>query len=83
MAFTVTLYQMVIFLLILSIGFFAGKKGIIARGYLPELSKLITTLVSLVLPNDRGSRILPHAGSGEAFAGSASALPPPSTDSVF
>lgn len=49
MAFEITLEGMIIFFLILSIGFAAGKLSIITRDYLPQFAKLITKIFLPVL----------------------------------
>ena len=49
MAFEITLERMIIFFLILSIGFAAGKLSIITRDYLPQFAKLITKIFLPVL----------------------------------
>lgn len=49
MAFEITLERMIIFFLILCVGFAAGKLSIITRDYLPQLAKLITKVFLPVL----------------------------------
>lgn len=49
MAFEITFERMVVFFLILCIGFSAGKLSIITRDYLPQLAKLITKVFLPVL----------------------------------
>ena len=44
MAFQVTLHQMIVFFLVLAVGFVAGKTRIIEKDYLPKFAKLITTI---------------------------------------
>ncbi len=44
MAFQVTLHQMVVFFLVLAVGFAAGKARVIEEDYLPKFAKLITTV---------------------------------------
>lgn len=44
MAFQVTLHQMIVFFLVLAVGFAAGKARIIEKDYLPKLAKLITSV---------------------------------------
>lgn len=44
MAFEITFERMVVFFLILCIGFSAGKLSIITRDYLPQFAKLITKI---------------------------------------
>ena len=49
MAFEITLERMIIFFLILSIGFAAEKLSIITRDYLPQFAKLIAKIFLPVL----------------------------------
>lgn len=49
MAFEITLERMIIFFLILFVGFATGKLSIITRDYLPQLAKLITKVFLPVL----------------------------------
>lgn len=44
MAFQVTLHQMIVFFLVLAVGFAAGKTHIIEKDYLPNFAKLITSV---------------------------------------
>ena len=44
MAFQITLHQMLIFLIIIVIGYIAAKRGLVTRDALPHLAKLITNI---------------------------------------
>ena len=49
MAFEVTLHRMIIFFIILAVGFIAGKTGVIKKDYLPNLAQIITKILLPVL----------------------------------
>lgn len=49
MAFQITLHQIIVFFLVLAIGFAAGKLGIIEKDYLPKFAKLITSVLLPVM----------------------------------
>ena len=49
MAFEVTLHQMIIFFLILAVGFVAGKKGVIKQESMPHLTQIISKILLPVL----------------------------------
>ena len=49
MAFEVTLHRMIIFFLILAVGFIAGRTGVIKKDYLPHLAQVITKILLPVL----------------------------------
>ena len=49
MAFQIVLHQMIVFFLVLAIGFVAGKLGIIEKDYLPKFAKLITSILLPVM----------------------------------
>ena len=49
MAFEVTLHQMIIFFLILAVGFVAGKKGVIKQESMPHLTQIISKSLLPVL----------------------------------
>ena len=44
MAFQATLHQMIIFFLVLAVGFVAGKAHVIEEDFMPKFAKLITTV---------------------------------------
>ena len=49
MAFEVTLHRMIIFFLILAVGFIAGRTGVIKKDYLPHFAQIITKILLPVL----------------------------------
>ena len=64
-AFSVTLYRMVIFFLILAVGFVAGKKGVFTRESLPQFAQVITKIMLPVLI----FQMTYSSASAEALAG--------------